>query len=259
MHRNLPYECGTNSPAFSLVVGESTVRANLSRDFRLGTTPRPLIASMADPAVMNDPDGSVELGKVVKTQSSNRRDKPTHTHHCESLLDLQSALQAHVQATSSSIIPELMHHQFTFGNGTVFVIETDSPSGTSTTARTQTTVAEAIAASADAEEEYRRQSHVARHILDRIQRTDGYSYFERQAWDATRLGGYRFKSLCKDSLQNRDRVANGLDYVKQKPNGCPTDQVNGTDDAKADARRKLWRVIQCLTDGECRPFKTSHF
>jgi len=188
---------------------------------------------------MNDLDAPAELGKGAKAQLRSHRDKATHTYQCQSLEELQSALQAHVQAAALSLIPELMHYQFTFGDKTVFMIESEFLTPNGTTTYTPASVAEAVAGSADAKEKHKRQRRVARHILDGIQQFDGYSYFERQAWDTKHLDGLRFKNLCKDSLQNRDRAANNPERAKRPSKVSSANPVDSTGEVQDGDKRKF--------------------
>jgi hypothetical protein len=72
----------------------------------------------------------------------------------------------------------------------------------------QLSVASAVAHLADAKLKLKRQRAVSREILKTIQAVDGFRYLEKEAWDTKHFDGYRFKYLCRDSYQNKDRVSN---------------------------------------------------
>ncbi|KAK3104334.1 hypothetical protein LTR53_018442, partial [Teratosphaeriaceae sp. CCFEE 6253] len=56
------------------------------------------------------------------------------------------------------------------------------------------------------------QRAASRGIVQALEATDGFKYSFNNAWAAKDEGGLRFSYICQDSMQNKDRHANG--YTK---------------------------------------------
>lgn len=59
------------------------------------------------------------------------------------------------------------------------------------------------------------QRAVAKAFLELVQQIDGFRYRERQAWNKDKSDGTRFKFVCLDSLQNRDRFFNSKRSIEK--------------------------------------------
>jgi hypothetical protein len=141
---------------------------------------------------------------------------------CQSLADLETALHEQFNQMMQSLVPELIHSQFQFSVAVSLPISgmadevKDSygftPSADSAAENEnevlQLSLASAVAHLADAKLKLKRQRAVSREILKTIQAVDGFRYLEKEAWDTKHFDGYRFKYLCRDSYQNKDRVSN---------------------------------------------------
>ena len=69
--------------------------------------------------------------------------------------------------------------------------------------------------------DHRRLLMFHRSIIETIQHVDGFKYHERKAWNLSGSEGTRFKYICSDSLQNRDRQNN----AKKSKYGDDTEDV----------------------------------
>ena len=95
---------------------------------------------------------------------------------------------------------------------------------------------------------------MSRSLIEKIEEVDGFKYAERQAWNKNSSDGLRFKYVCIDSLQNRDRKSNlkknqdaenGGDEEKQRPgrNALPTYDCGGAIHIKFSIKREAVNVI----------------
>ncbi|TID14709.1 hypothetical protein E6O75_ATG08855 [Venturia nashicola] len=157
----------------------------------------------------------------MKNQVRIRGPKPDVSFQCKSLHDLESRLQAHIEhCHKDRLIPETVYAQFIFDCSVKLAVTLadltdgmldhfpqlanfqpqDGPMALS--------VPDAVATHGDAKSKLKRQRAVGRIILSAVQKVDGFQYFEKEAWDTKHTDGYRFKYLCRDSYQNKDRAAN---------------------------------------------------
>jgi hypothetical protein len=60
------------------------------------------------------------------------------------------------------------------------------------------------------------QRAIARAFIDAVQSVDGFKYSERQAVNKEGSDGTRFKYVCTDSLQNRDRKRNRKQKIDEE-------------------------------------------
>jgi hypothetical protein len=155
----------------------------------------------------------------MKNQVRIRGPKPDVSFPCKSLDELESLLQGHIEhCYGGRLVPETVYAQFIFDSNVALHIK-DLSDGMRDhfphLAQHQSedepgllTVPEAVAPHGDAKAKLKRQRAVGRIILKSIQNVDGFKYFEKEAWDTKHSDGYRFKYLCRDSFQNKDRAAN---------------------------------------------------
>jgi len=155
----------------------------------------------------------------MKNQVRIRGPKPDVSFQCKSLDQLEALLQSHIeQCHEGRLIPETVYAQFIFDSSVVLKI-TDLSDGMrehfphlatheSEDEPGLLTISDAVAPAEDAKSKLRRQRAVGRIVLKSIQHVDGFKYFEKEAWDTKHSDGYRFKYLCRDSYQNKDRSAN---------------------------------------------------
>jgi hypothetical protein len=154
----------------------------------------------------------------MKNQVRIRGPKPTVSFKCESLDQLEVLLKKHIDLCKNKPIPETVYAQFIFESDVVFKIKDTSDEIRDHFPNIQAPsvengynalpVTEAVAQVPDARTKLRRQRAVGRVILRSIQEVDAFNYFEKEAWDTKHADGYRFKYLCKDSYQNKDRANN---------------------------------------------------
>lgn len=154
----------------------------------------------------------------MKNQVRIRGPKPDVCFHCKSLDELENLLKNHIVNCKERLIPETVYAQFIFGSDVTFHIKDLSDGITDHFPHLQAHRAEdgpgllpvpdAVAQHGDAKAKLKRQRAVGRSILKSIQFVDDFKYFEKEAWDTKHADGYRFKYLCRDSYQNKDRSAN---------------------------------------------------
>lgn len=91
------------------------------------------------------------------------------------------------------------------------------------------------------------QRAVTRSFIDEFQSVDGFKYFERQAFNKDGTDGARFKYVCIDSLQNRDRKSNTKkdenNAQERKTNRLPTYDCGGAIHIKFSTKRDAINVI----------------
>jgi hypothetical protein len=155
----------------------------------------------------------------MKNQVRIRGPKPDVSFQCKSLDELETLLQGRIeQCHEGRQVPETVYAQFIFDSTVVLQIKDLSDGMRDHFPRLATHeseeepgmlgVPEAVAPADDAKSKLKRQRAVGRVILKSIQHIDGFKYFEKEAWDTKHSDGYRFKYLCRDSFQNKDRSAN---------------------------------------------------
>ncbi|KAK4546542.1 hypothetical protein LTR36_001759 [Oleoguttula mirabilis] len=89
------------------------------------------------------------------------------------------------------------------------------------------------------------QRAASRAIVQSIEATDGFKYSFNNAWAAKDDGGLRFSYICQDSMQNKDRHANGFTKTQKHLKGegergprKPTYDCKGSISVKFSAVRK---------------------
>jgi hypothetical protein len=172
---------------------------------------------MASTPTMATPE--VVSTRGMKNQVRIRGPKPDVSFQCKSLDDLEARLQAHIEhCYKDRLIPETVYAQFIFDSSVSLTVKDlsdgmldhfpqlanfqpqDGPMALS--------VPDAVSTNGEAKSKLKRQRAVGRIILASVQKVDGFNYFEKEAWDTKHTDGYRFKYLCRDSYQNKDRAAN---------------------------------------------------
>lgn len=170
----------------------------------------------------------------MKNQVRIRGPKPDVCHHANSLDELESLLRKHIDVCKSKPVTETVYAQFIFDGNVVFQIKDTSDGIREHFPHLQIPqlenspgplpVTEAVAQVPDTKTKLRRQRAVGRAILRSITAIDGFSYFEKEAWDTKHADGYRFKYLCKDSYQNKDRA---LNKVRKSTDAAGFQSING--------------------------------
>jgi hypothetical protein len=172
---------------------------------------------MASTPAMPAPE--VVSTRGMKNQVRIRGPKPDVQFQCKSLDDLEAGLQAHINLCyKDRQVPNTVYAQFIFDK-TVSLAVNDLSDGMldhfpqlancePPNEPMALAVPDAVATHGDAKSKLKRQRAVGRIILASVQKVDGFKYFEKEAWDTKHTDGYRFKYLCRDSYQNKDRAAN---------------------------------------------------
>ena len=152
-------------------------------------------------------------GRGAKNQVRIRGPKPDQILQCNSLAHLESLLGGQVEESRSAALSDVIYTEFIFDNSVRLHVDSlpdewKTSLGVSAPGAVNVSVAAAVATLTDAKIKLRRQRAVARQILQSISEVDGFKYFEKEAWDTKHNDGYRFKFLCRDSFQNKDRAQN---------------------------------------------------
>jgi hypothetical protein len=185
----------------------------------------------------------------MKNQVRIRGPKPDVCFQTKSLDEMETLLANHISTCKEKPVPETVYAQFLFDATVTFQIKDTSdgirdhflhlqdPQYNVDGVPGPLPVTEAVSQVPDTKLKLRRQRAVGRAILRSIQEVDGFNYFEKEAWDTKHADGYRFKYLCKDSYQNKDRAANksrkSTDPSSfQSINGAGTPGASGTPSAQ---------------------------
>lgn len=152
-------------------------------------------------------------GRGAKNQVRIRGPKPDQILSCTSLDHLESLLGGQVADGRSAAMPDVIYTEFIFDNSVHLDVENlpdewKESLGATDPGAVNISVAAAVTTLTDAKIKLRRQRAVARQVLQSISKVDDFKYFEKEAWDTKHNDGYRFKFLCRDSFQNKDRAQN---------------------------------------------------
>ena len=170
----------------------------------------------------------------AKNQVRIRGPKPNISVSCHSLDELETILGDQFEEAMQASVPELIYSQFQFGVDVVLPVSalsdevklsygfTANPSSRDEDEVNRLLVSLAVAPLEDAKLKLKRQRAVSREILRVIQTVDGFRYLEKEAWDTKHYDGYRFKYLCRDSYQNKDRVSNRARMAAASDPSTPT-------------------------------------
>jgi len=172
------------------------------------------------------PGMAANPGRGAKNQVRIRGPKPDQIVGCDSLAHLESLLGGQVEESRSAAQSDVIYTEFIFGHPVRLRVdnlpeEWRTSLGVSAPGPIDVSVQAAVSTLTDAKIKLRRQRAVARQILQSISDVDGFKYFEKEAWDTKHNDGYRFKFLCRDSFQNKDRAQN-------KVRGSNASDLNGT-------------------------------
>ena len=188
-------------------------------------------------------------GRGAKNQVRIRGPKPDRVDHCTSLPNFEALLRSQVEDSRSATVPEIVYSEFIFNQTVPLEVENlpdewKESLGVSVDSSIPLHVGSAVALMSDAKVKLKRQRAVARAVLKSIQNVDGFKYFEKEAWDTKHNDGYRFKFLCRDSFQNKDRAQNkvrGSNVSALDFNGIG----HGSDDSPAvkDERGWFWEIL----------------
>lgn len=169
---------------------------------------------------------------AATTKNSNnapgwqRGPKPKMAYQCGNLDDVLSAIQYEIQTHSQSLIPEEASCRMQLPLSATLEFPKARNASSPAAATTSSSLNKAtnasidpdpypgysIAASmsnfCDSKEKLKYQRVVAKAIMGAVGAADGFKYTERRTVDTATSDGYRFWYVCRDSLQNKDRVAN---------------------------------------------------
>lgn len=118
-----------------------------------------------------------------------------------------------MQQSSASIIPVETVTEFIFSAGSTITIPVTQQGNLDALIIAEEfaqsiTVDQALCRGLEGKDRLKVQRAITRSIIDIIQSIDGFKYSERRIWNKEGGDGTRFKYVCADSLQNRDRKAN---------------------------------------------------
>ncbi|KAF2638568.1 hypothetical protein P280DRAFT_404552 [Massarina eburnea CBS 473.64] len=155
---------------------------------------------------MDDLDDELDL-------RHHRSLKPDVYYRCPNTESLDGALRNELEKNAASLIPMEIATEFVFSLTSTITISVAQQSHLDSlfdpAAWPQSIAVEyALCRDAEGKERLKLQRAIARSILETIQEIDGFKYAERQALNKEGSDGTRFKYVCVDSLQNRDRKAN---------------------------------------------------
>ncbi|OJD35154.1 c6 finger domain [Diplodia corticola] len=202
--------------------------------------------------------GDVVAAAATATEKAGgwqRGPRPEMAYQCGNLDDLLAAMQYEVQTHSQSLIPEEASCRllFTLNAGLEFPKVRNASSASSSSSLAAATpplslnkatnapidpdpcpgysIAAALSNFCDSKEKLKYQRVIAKAIITTVGAADGFRYAERRATDTAKSDGYRFWYVCRDSLQNKDRVAN-----KRASGQEPGPDAKDTFDCKGGAR-----------------------
>ena len=159
---------------------------------------------------------------------------------CASLDDLTNALKADIDAGATSSVPECTTSELSLGASALVPLhrphigpyadggEQDLPPEFKTTwtdaegdtnrSYPQTSIQD-IVSLIDPRERQIVQRAASRGIIAAIEAMDGFKYSFNNAWGAKDEDGQRFSYICQDSMQNKDRHANGFTRTQKHLKG----------------------------------------
>ncbi|KAF2678125.1 hypothetical protein K458DRAFT_317558 [Lentithecium fluviatile CBS 122367] len=202
--------------------------------------------------------------------------KPEVYYRCPSTESLDGALRNELEKSATSLIPVEIVTEFVFALQSTITVPMTQQSHLDALFHPadypqSITVDHALCRSIDGKERLKLQRAIARSFIETIQDIDGFKYAERQAWNKDGSDGTRFKYVCADSLQNRDRKNNlkkekggetTEDEVQRKRKGNPelaTYDCGGSIHIKFSTKRDAINVVYkhnpIHRDVESRPAK----
>lgn len=146
---------------------------------------------------------------------------------CQSLSDLQNQFKELWDDNANSLIPGQVNAEFVFRGNLFIVVDLSDenreafgiPSagpGRLSQQFIEVDVPAAVLPVSDTSIKRRRQRAVCKEIIKNIAAVDSYYYSEALAIDTAAGDGYRFKMVCVDSYDNKDRVANKRRKAQEK-------------------------------------------
>ncbi|KAH7408489.1 hypothetical protein DE146DRAFT_376046 [Phaeosphaeria sp. MPI-PUGE-AT-0046c] len=138
---------------------------------------------------------------------------PDVYYRCPTLESLDGALRNEIEKNASSLIPIEVVTEFIFAAASAITIPVAQQLALDALIKPadylqSITVDYALCRDIDGKARLKVQRAIARSIVEVIQGADGYRYAERSAQSKEGGDGARFKYVCNDSLQNRDRKSN---------------------------------------------------
>ncbi|KAF2448675.1 hypothetical protein P171DRAFT_217712 [Karstenula rhodostoma CBS 690.94] len=190
----------------------------------------------------------------------HRRLKPDVYYRCPSSESLDGAIRNEFEKNAASLIPVDIVTEFVFGKtSTITVPVTQQPNLDALFEPADypqsITVEYALCYGIEGKERLKLQRAIARCFIETIQAIDGFKYTERQAWNKDGSDGVRFKYVCLDSLQNRDRKSNAKKRTgsedadsgnnQKKTNGSqlPTYDCGGAINVRFSTKREAVNVM----------------
>ncbi|KAJ4356420.1 glycoside hydrolase 3 [Didymosphaeria variabile] len=163
--------------------------------------------------------------------------KPDVYYRCPSSESLDGALRNEFEKNAASLIPVDIVTEFVFGKASTITVPVTQQPRLDTLFEPadypqSITVEHALCHGIEGKERLKLQRAIARCFIESIQIIDGFKYTERQAWNKDGADGVRFKYVCLDSLQNRDRKSNG-----KKKNNNPEDADSGNNQEMTNGSR----------------------
>jgi hypothetical protein len=173
-----------------------------------------------------------------------RGPKPEVFFQCPNFESLEVALRDELHKSSQTLIPEETVVDFVFpATSTITVPPSHQPNlrglGIQQIATPQVIpVATILCENVIGQDRLKIQRAIAKSFVELIQKIDGFRYMERQAWNKDHSDGTRFKYVCLDSLQNRDRLCNSKRYQELA-------KKRGTEDMGGVAGRSRLPTYDC--------------
>jgi hypothetical protein len=158
----------------------------------------------------------------MKNQVRIRGPKPDVCFQTKSLDEMETLLRKHIEVCKNKTITETVYAQFLFSKEVTFDIKDTSDgirdvfphmqdakyNNLSPGESVPLPVKEAVNQMGDTKIKLKRQRVIGKMLMGCIEKVDGFNYFEKEAWDTKHADGYRFKYICRESYQNKDRAAN---------------------------------------------------
>ncbi|CAI9626101.1 unnamed protein product [Alternaria burnsii] len=185
---------------------------------------------------------------------------PDVYYRCPTSESLEGALRNELDKNAASFIPTDVVTEFIFATASTITIPVTQQLNLNALIQPadhiQSIAAEyALCRDIDGKDRLKVQRAIARSIIKAIQDTDGFKYSERSAQNREGGDGARFRYVCQDSFQNRDRKSNtkkgkSLDsddgepeFEKQGPVVLPTYDCGGAIHIKFSLKRDAVNVV----------------
>ncbi|KAJ4335883.1 hypothetical protein N0V95_008777 [Ascochyta clinopodiicola] len=189
----------------------------------------------------------------------HRGAKPDVYYRIPSTESLDGALRLELERNASSLIPSDIVTEFVFAvASTVTITVTQQPSLDALIEpqdfAQSIQVEYALCRHSDGKERLKIQRAISKSIVAAIEEIDGFKYSERHAYNPKAGGdGARFRYVCQDSLENKDRKANkkkkeedaknDAEGVKANRDFIPTYDCGGAIHVKFSIKREAINVV----------------